>query len=181
MVLQNNYLINYEVDVDDYHGEYDDEAYGSLYIPHIEEQLATIKEVKRIFQEKKIGDVTMVNFTELVAPSTYKGKNKKKVYSAIVYLKWRVNKEVDTLRQAIESSDKKKSQIKIDDKQYWIIHYNTAMFSDALLEERYYNADTENTVMDMVFNIINDTEEDLKMYELEYTAKDVAMRILDEC
>ena len=178
MALYNKYFGDCEVQADDYHGEYDDEAYGSLYIPHIEEQLASVTEVKRVFREKKIGDVTSVTFTALVSPSTYKGKNKKKAYSAIVYLKWSENKVANTLREAIESGDKKKSQIKIDAKQYWIIHYNTAMFSDALLEERYFNADSEETALDMVYRILEDTEEELVMYELEDTAMDMTMRVL---
>lgn len=179
MALYNKFFGDYEVQLeDDYHGEYDDEAYGSLYIPHIEEQVATVADLKRVFREKKIGDVTSVTFTELIAPGSYKGKNKKKAYSATIYLKWCENNAADALREAIGSSNKKKSQIKIDAKQYWIIHYNTAIFSDALLEERYYNADSEETAMDAVFRILEDTEEDLDMYELEDTAKDMAMRVL---
>ena len=179
MALYNKYFGYYEEQQeDDYHGEYDDDAYGSLYIPHIEEQLASMADIKRVFAEKKIGDVTSVTFTELVAPGTYKGKNKKKAYSAIVYLKWHENKAVNALREAIETGNKKKSLIKLDAKQHWVIHYNTAMFSDALLEERYFNADSEETAMDAVFRILEDTDEDLAMYELEDTAMDMAMRVL---
>ena len=180
MALYNKYFGHYEQQQeDDYHGEYDDEAYGSLYIPHIEEQLASLAEVKRVFLAKKIGDVTAVTFTERIAPGTYKGKNKKKVYSAIVYLKWRVNKVADALREALEAGNKQQSLIKLDAKEHWVIHYNTAMFSDALFEERYFNADTADTAMDMVFRILEDTEEELAMYELEDTAMDVAMRIIN--
>jgi hypothetical protein len=177
MALYNKYFGYYEQrQEDDYHGEYDNDAYGSLYIPHIEEhQASIIEEVKRVFREQKIGHVTSVTFTELATPGTYKGKNKKKAYSARVYLKWCESKAADALRQAIGDNDKKKSQIKIDDKQYWVIHYNTAMFSDALLEERCYNADSADTAMDMVFRVLEETEEELAMYDLEEIAKNVAM------
>ena len=114
MALYHKFFGDYEAQQpDDYHGEYDDEAYGSLYIPHIEEQLATVADIKRVFLAKKIGHVTSVTFTELIAPGTYKGKNKKKAYSAIVYLKWSENKAANALRLAIETGNKKKSQIKI--------------------------------------------------------------------
>ena len=179
MALYNKYFGYYEEQQEDnYHGEYDDDAYGSLYIPHIEEQLASIEEVKRVFCEQKIGHVTSVTFNELATPSTYKGKNKKKAYSARIYLKWCESKAAHALRQAISDNDKKKSQIQIDDKQHWVIHYNTAMFSKTLLEERCYNADTAETAMDMVFRVLQETEEELAMHDLEETAKDAAMRVL---
>jgi hypothetical protein len=179
MELYNKFFGDYEAQQeDDYHGEYDDEAYGSLYIPHIEEDMASVAEVKRVFLDKKIGDVTNVTFTQLVAPGTYRGKNKKKAFSAVVYLKWCVNKVANTLRQSISDGNKKKSLIKLDAKQHWVIHYNTAMFSVELLDERYYVADTEDTAMDTVFRILEDTEEDLAMYELEDTAMDMTMRVL---
>lgn len=179
MALYNKYFGYYEQQQeDDYHGEYDDEAYGSLYIPHIEEQLAYIEGVKRVFREQNIGQVTSVTFTELVAPGTYKGKNKKKAYSATVYLKWHESKAADALRQAIGSGNKNKSQIKLDAKQYLVIHYNTAMFSVALLEERCYNADSADTAMDMAFRVLEDTEEEQAMYDLEEIAKNVAMSVL---
>lgn len=180
MALYNKYFgYNEEQQEDKYHGEYDDNAYGSLYIPHIEEQLASTEEVKRVFCEQKIGHVTSVTFTELATPSTYKGKNKKKAYRAIIYLKWCESKAADALRQAIGGdNNKKKSQIQIDDKQHWVIHYNTAKFSNTLLEERCYNADTAETAMDMVFRVLQETEEELAMHDLDETAKDVAMRVL---
>lgn len=180
MALYHKFFGDYEAQQpDDYHGEYDDEAYGSLYIPHIEEQHASLAEVKRVFLEKKIGDVTSVTFTALVAPSTYKGKNKKKAYSAIVYLKWRATKAANAVRQALGPSNKNNTLIKLDAKQYWVVHFNTAMFSEALYEERYYVADMEDTAMDAVFRILEDTEEDLNMYDLEDTAM-LTMRILED-
>jgi hypothetical protein len=180
MSLYNRYFGDYEKKQnDDYHGEYDDDAYGSLYIPYIEEQLASIEKVKCFFHEKNVGDVTGVTFTELVAPKTYKGNNLKKAYSAIVYLKWRVNKTANQLRQAIEAGDKSKCQIKIDARRHWVIHYNTAKFSADLLKERHYVAESAYTAMDMVFRILEDTDEDIAMYELEDTAKDAAMRVIE--
>jgi len=180
MALYNKFFGDYDMQnmEDDYHGEYDDEAYGSLYIPHIEEQLASMAEIKRVFAAKKIGDVTTVTFSELIAPKTYKGKNKKQAYSAIVYLKWRETLAATALRQAIQDGDKHKSRIALDAKHHWIVHSNTAMLSDELYEERCYNADTEDTVMGVISRLLDySDDEDTEMYNLEELAKDVAMRV----
>jgi len=180
MDLYNRYFGYYEkTQNDNYHGEYDDEAYGSLYIPYIDEQLASIEKVKQVFMENNVGDVTSVTFTKLVAPKTYKGKNLKKAYSAFVYLKWRVNKTANQLRQAIEDDNKSNCQIKIAAKRHWVIHYNTAKFSADLLEERNYVAESSYTAMDAVFRILDETNEDIAMYELEDTAKDAVARVLE--
>ena len=164
---------------DTYHGEYDDEAYGSLYIPHLEEQLASEQEVTRIFSKMNIGDVTTVTFAQRVAPATYKGKNTKKVYSAIVYLKWYEHTLANQLRQAITDGDSKNTKLKVANDQYWVIHYNT-VFSDELYDERYLIADLEDTAVDTTLRVLEETAEDMAMYDLEDTAKDVTARVLEE-
>jgi hypothetical protein len=171
MALYSKYFGHSTQQDDNYHGEFDDEAYGALYIPHIEEELATEKAVKRIFAKRNIGTVTTVVFQELAPPTTYKGKNKnkKKAYSAQVYLKWRKNTTADALQEAMVAGDKKNTRLQLDKCQYWVIHYNTVC-SDALYEERYCLAELEETALDAAWRILEETEEDLILDELENLA-----------
>ena len=53
MALYNKHFGYSTQQADNYHGEYDDEAYGALYIPHVEEQFASDKALfKQVFAEQ---------------------------------------------------------------------------------------------------------------------------------
>lgn len=166
MALYNTLHAEYDIgrnpEPDNYHGEFDDEGYGSLYIPHIESYLASLKQVKSVFSTAGVGDVTNVTFTELVVPTTYKGKlrNKKKAYSAIVYLKWRENKAAEKLRDAIDSGDKKRSRLLIGPAgsnagEYWVIRYNSVV-SASLMEERHCYGELVETAVDVAMRVLAD-------------------------
>ena len=124
---------------DYYHGEYDNDAYGSLYIPHMDSDVATFEKVKRVFRANKIGRVTSATFTPLAVPSTYKGKdkNKKRVFSATVYVKWYDLPVAKTFQYHVSEGDVQ-ARLNVDETQgtYWFIRPNTRI-SDDLLEERY--------------------------------------------
>jgi len=166
MALYNIFHAEYDIgrieEADNYHGEFDDEGYGSLYIPHIESYLASLKQVRSVFSTADVGDVTNVTFTELMVPTTYKGKlrNKKKAYSAIVYLKWRTSKAADKLRAAIETGDKRRSRILIgpagsNTGEYWVIRFNSVV-SASLLEERHCYEDLVETAVDVAMRVLAD-------------------------
>ena len=177
MALYNKYFGYSMQQEDDYHGEYDDEAYGALYIPHVDEQFASDKALfKQVFAEQKIGTVTNVTFTELVAPSTYKGKNKKKAFSAQVYIKWSKNIRADALQEAIVAGNKQNARLQVDKKAHWVLHYNTVC-SDALYDERCCLAELEETAMDATWRVLEETDEDLVLEDLEDLAKEVAMSV----
>ena len=161
---------------DNYHGEYDDDAYGSLYIPHINSDVATFEQVKRVFRTNKIGRVTSATFTPLAVPSTYKGKdkNKKRVFSATVYVKWYDLPLAKRFEEDIFEGDMK-AQLTVDETQgtYWIIRPNTRM-TDELLEERYSLQPLWEIATDSALRVLKDGVEE----ELEEIATDVAMRVL---
>jgi hypothetical protein len=162
---------------DHYHGEYDDDAYGSLYIPHIESGKATLEQVKYIFQVNEIGSVTSATFTPLVAPKTYKGKdkNKKQLFSANVYVKWNVTPAVSEFYKNVLKGDSVKTRLHVDKVKgtYLIVRPNTIM-TDELMLERYIIKQLEANANYMAGLVIDDGVDD----ELEEIATDVAMKAL---
>ena len=162
---------------DYYHGEYDNDAYGSLYIPHMGSDVATLKQVKRVFRANKIGRVTSATFTPLTVPSTYKGKdkNKKRVFSATVYVKWYDLPVAKKFRENIFNCDDLKVRLNVDEMQgtYWIVRPNTRM-TDELLEERYSLQPLWEIATDSAMRVLEDGVEEA----LEEIATDVAMRVL---
>jgi len=165
---------------DYYHGEYDDEAYGNLYIPHIEEHVAYLETIKKVFKNNKLGVVTSVIFNALTAPKGYKGKHTKQLYSAFVYLKWSTNSAVNTFREHLLSGNKKNSRVTVNKKKgtYWIVRPNTAFPSAELLDERLDLEELAETATDVALRCLDEDEDDLVLYDLEETAWSVALSLL---
>ena len=161
---------------DYYHGEYDDGAYGSLYIPHIDSDVATFEKVKRVFRSNKIGRVTSATFTPLAVPSTYKGKdkNKKRVFSATVYVKWYDLPVAKLFRDQVFEGDMQ-ARVNVDETRgtYWVVRPNTRM-TDELLIERYSLQPLWEIATDSALRVLEDGVEEA----LEEIATDVAMRVL---
>jgi len=193
MTLYNNLHSEYDSKTnggneDYYHGEYDDKAYGNLYIPRIEAADATFETVKHIFLLNNIGLVTSVEFSELAVPKSYRGKNTKQLYRANVYIKWFVTPTVTEFRKNVVlpgngSNSKDKSRVIVDEAKdtYWVVHANTAYPSEELFEERCVIADLQTTAEDVALRALEeDTEEENSLYELEQTARAVVMQALYE-
>ena len=188
MALYNKFHLEYDTEAnggkeDYYHGEYDDEAYGNLYIPRMEAGEANLSTVKKVFMLNKLGMVTSAIFSALSAPKNYKGKNTKQLYSAYVYVKWFTNDLAQAFRKDILIGDKKTSRVTVDKKNdtYWVVRPNTAFPSAELLEERLDIADLAEIATDVALNCLEEDEvEELAMCDLEETAKNVAMHCLEE-
>jgi len=187
MALYNRFFEGYDNDtnggkIDLYHGEDDDQAYGDLYIPYIEAELANLASLKKVFNANKIGLVTSATFNALVAPTTYKGKNKKQVFSAVIYVKWNDTPTVTKFRESIFNGDKVNSRIHVNKGKnvHWVVRPNTAQLSDELMEERYFVNELAETAIDAGLRVLEDDEDDEDMYELEETAKVVALRALED-
>lgn len=161
---------------DYYHGEYDNDAYGSLYIPHINSDVATFEQMNRVFRTNKIGRVTSAMFTPLAVPSTYKGKdkNKKRVFSAIIYVKWYDLPVAKLFREHVFEGDMQ-ARLNVDETQgtYWIIRPNTRM-TDELLEERYSLQPLWEIATDVALTVLEHGIDE----DLEEIATEVAMRVL---
>lgn len=164
---------------DYYHGEYDDEAYGNLYIPHIAAEVATFDTVKQVFINNQVGLVTSVDFNELALSSSYKGKNKKQLYSAYVYVKWFADTE---FREHIAAGNKNKSRVIVNNETdtYWIVRPNTAFPSEELLAERLDIEELVETATDIAMRSFEGEEEEEDLYELKKTAQSVALSLLAE-
>jgi len=166
---------------DYYHGEYDDEAYGNLYIPHMEAEVANLETVTFVFLKNKVGVVTSATFNAVPVPTAYKGKNKKQLYSAFVYVKWFPNTK---FREQVLSGDKTKSRVTVDKQKgtYWVVRPNTLLLpSNELLEERADIQELAETATDVALHCLEeDEEEEVAMCDLEDTAKNVAMNCLEE-
>jgi hypothetical protein len=126
-----------------------------LFIPHIEEQMATLNQVKQVFSTQNIGTVTTATFIEKPVPATYKGKNKKKVFSATVYVQWHDSPAVTQLREDILRGDKETSRITVDEdaNTYWVLRPNS-FEAATLLQEQACLAQLEDTALHAVFACI---------------------------
>ena len=163
MTLYNKFIEGYDNEYnggkeDHYHGEHDEEPYGKLYIPYIEEAHATSKGVEQVFNTNQLGKVTYVTFKELAKPTNYKGKSQKTIYSAMVYLKWNeTNPEVSIFRENVANGNKDLSKVYLDKnkKTFWIVRPNTVI-SDELFEERYVLAVTKETAEDAAMRVLED-------------------------
>jgi hypothetical protein len=182
MALYNRFFNNYDDDTnggneDFYHGEYDDEAYGNLYIPRIEEEDANFDSVKRVFLENKIGLVTSAVFTWLPKPEYFKGRVEKYLFSCKAYIKWN---DGTKFREHVLSGNKKKSRVTVNKQAgtYWIVRPNTSFPSEELLIERYEIEDLLDTATDCALSALDNEEEDDITYELEQTARAVALQAI---
>uniref|UniRef100_A0A6C0II03 Uncharacterized protein n=1 Tax=viral metagenome TaxID=1070528 RepID=A0A6C0II03_9ZZZZ len=182
MALYNRFIESYDSATnggkeDFYHGEDDNQDYGNLYIPYIEAELASLARVRQVFNANKIGMVTSAIFTELQTPASYKGKNKKQVFSAVIYIKWNDTPTVLAFRESIMNGDKENSRIHINKGKnvHWIVRQNTAIIPEELLAERYITADLAETATDVAWRSL---QSDMGEEELEEIAIAVAMNVL---
>jgi hypothetical protein len=189
MSLYNRYFQDYDSASnggkdDFYHGEYDDETvYGKLYIPHMESNSANFEFVKKTFLANNIGLVTHATFTVLEGQSTYKGKNKKQLFSAYVYVKWFNNNIATALQQHIIRGNKKLARVNVDKTKdiYWIVRPNTVI-SDELMSERIDIHELRIVAENVAHSVLEEEYDDDDMdilYELKRMATCIAMRVLD--
>ena len=198
MALYNRYFNDYDNDInggneDNYHGEYDDVAYGQLYIPRMSAAVATFEKVKHIFKMNNIGTVTSATFNSLKAPSTYRGKlhNVKQLYNAYVYVKWFDNVSSLTFRkQLLSCYDNKKVCLSVNDVEdsYWVVQLITTM-SDELINERKLIREMKETATNVALRAMSEKRSSEKrssdvyeadVYEAEQTATRVALWAIEE-
>ena len=186
MALYNRYFNDYDNDInggneDNYHGEYDDVAYGQLYIPRMSEALATFEKVKHIFKMNNIGTVTSATFNSLKAPSTYRGKlhNVKQLYNAYVYVKWFDNVSSLTFRkQLLNCYYSKKVCLSVNDAEdsYWVVQLITTM-SDELINERKLIREMKETATNVALRAMSEKRSSEKrssdVYEADVYEADV--------
>lgn len=185
MSLYNRFFEGFDNDVnggkeDYYHGEYDDNAYGKLYIPRIEEEEANFETVKKVFLANKIGLITSAVFTWLPTPASYKGRKEKYLFSANVYIKW--DEASHEFQNHVLDGNKMKARVQVDERMgtYWIVRENTAFPSEELLEERYVNAELFETAFDVAMSaLVEDEYDDEICYELGQIASEVALSAIN--
>jgi hypothetical protein len=159
-IFHGDYIGNV-TEIDTYHGEFDDDSYGSLYIPHIEEHNAYFDVLQRTFEKSNIGTVTFSSFVEQQVPLSYMGKSKnyKPIFSAIVYLKWHSGEEASIFRRNVLNGDNRKSRINFNNSSdvYLVARPNTTM-SDELFDERTHIKQLEETGLNSVHSLLCDEE-----------------------
>ena len=189
MSLYNNYHGEYDSNTnggkeDYYHGEYDDdEVYGKLYIPRMDEDLANFNSVERVFKAHRIGTVTSASFNPIAVPAYYKGKkeNLKQLYNAYVYVKWFDNINAKAFREECSRTNSTKTRLVISKKRdvYWVVRQNTVI-PEELFEERSIISELKETATDVAWStLIDDDEEEVALYDLEVIAKNMALSLLE--
>ena len=144
-----------EKEQDTFHGEYDDDEHGSVFIPHIDQDMATPERIAKLFKTNNIGQVTHSTFTRLTVPSSFKGKSKntKLVFRATVYLKWGRS----DVRKKIMGSVKQPFRVNIDERvgKYCFVHRNTVT-SDELLQERFTLSELQELATECAMSVLRE-------------------------